>query len=54
MVDRNLSIIEDAIGEIRVALDSDPGNAELGRMLLAAHQSEVQLLQRFTQLASRQ
>ena len=54
MVDRNLSIIEDAIGEIRVALDSDPGNAELGRMLLAAHQSEIQLLQRFTRLAFRQ
>jgi len=54
MVDRNLTIIEDAIGEIRVALDGDPGNAELSRMLLAAHQSEIQLLQRFTRLASRQ
>lgn len=53
MVDRNLLIIEEAIDEIRVALEQDPANPELGRMLIAAHHQEVQLLQRFAQAAPR-
>jgi hypothetical protein len=52
-VDRNLKLIEDAIAEIHVALDKEPSNAELNRMLMAAHQRELYLLQRAMQLAAR-
>jgi len=52
-VDRNLKLIEDAIAEIHVALDKEPANAELNRMLMAAHQRELYLLQRAMQLAAR-
>jgi hypothetical protein len=47
-VDRNLELIERAIDEIRVALEEDPTNPRLNRMLLATHQREVALLQRVT------
>ena len=49
VVDRNLEMIEEAIEEIRVALEKDPANPQLNRMLLAAHQRELSLLQRVTQ-----
>jgi hypothetical protein len=52
-VDRNLKLIEDAIAEIHVALDKEPASAELNRMLMAAHQRELYLLQRAMQLAAR-
>ena len=52
-VDRNLKLIEGAIAEIHVALDKEPTNPELNRMLMAAHQRELYLLQRAMQLAAR-
>jgi hypothetical protein len=52
-VDKNLKLIEDAIAEIHVALDKEPSNAELNRMLMAAHQRELYLLQRAMRLAAR-
>jgi len=48
VVDRNLAVIEEAIDEIRGALENDPTNPQLNRMLLAAHQRELALLQRVT------
>ena len=52
-VDRNLALIESAIGEIHVALEKEPTSPELNRMLMAAHQRELYLLQRAMQLAAR-
>jgi hypothetical protein len=48
-VDRNLEVIENAIEEIRVALERDPANPHLNRRLLAIHQQELAFLQHVTQ-----
>jgi hypothetical protein len=53
VVDGNLDLVERAIDEIRAALAADPGNPELGRRLIAAHRSEVQLLRRMTENTAR-
>jgi len=53
MVERNMAIIETAVAEIRGALDADPTNRELNRMLLAVQQRELDFLQRATALAAR-
>ncbi|MCC6694920.1 MAG: hypothetical protein IT365_04725 [Candidatus Hydrogenedentes bacterium] len=50
VVDENLAIIADAVGEIRGALEKDPGNPQLIRSLVAAYDQEVDLLKRATQL----
>jgi len=50
-VDQDLKIIEDAIVEIRTAVDRDPGNRELQKMLVATRQREVALLRHVTQSA---
>ncbi len=51
-VDENLLIIERAIQEIQSALEKDPGNRELRRMLMDTRQREVTLLRRVTQTAA--
>ena len=48
-VDRDLEVIENAIEEIRVALERDPANPQLNRRLLAIHQQELAFLQHVTQ-----
>jgi putative zinc finger protein len=50
-VDANLKIIENAIVEIRTAVEKDPGNRELQRMLIATRQREVALMRHVTQTA---
>jgi len=50
-VDANMRIIEEAIDKIQQAVRDDPANPELNRMLIAAHQRELKMLQRLTQLA---
>lgn len=50
VVERNLNLIDQAIREIRQALDNDPENKELRHLLTASYQREVQLLRRATQL----
>lgn len=47
-IDRNMKVMEKAVNEIREALERDPGNAELNRMLMAAHRRELDLLERVT------
>jgi len=49
----NLAVIDEAIEEIRAALLQDPANQRLNRKLLTAHQSQLNLLQRATQIAAR-
>lgn len=53
MVDENLAVIDEAIEEIRAALLQDPANQRLNRKLLTAHQRQLHLLQRVTQIAAR-
>jgi hypothetical protein len=47
-VERNLKVMEKAVGEIREALERDPGNTDLERMLVAARRRELDLLERVT------
>ncbi len=51
VVDENLAIIGNAIGEIKTALEKDPGDQQLIRSLVAAHDREIDLLQQATQLS---
>ena len=51
-VDLNMKIIEDAITEIRTALERDPGDRELQRRLLSARQREMSFLRQVTQTAA--
>lgn len=46
VVARNLRILDKAIEELRVALESDPGNPELETLLLDHHRRGVDLLER--------
>jgi hypothetical protein len=45
IVRRNLAAIDAAIVELRAALERDPGNGELNRMLLATYQRKIDLLE---------
>lgn len=45
IVRRNLEVIDAAIAELRLALERDPGNGELSRMLLATYQRKIELLE---------
>ncbi|MEM6796767.1 MAG: hypothetical protein AAF725_22535 [Acidobacteriota bacterium] len=44
----NLAILDDAIRDLRIALDDDPGNRRLEKMLLANHQRQLDLLHRLS------
>ena len=41
---KNLEIVEEAIAEVRRALEEDPGNPHLEQQLLAHHRQEIDLL----------
>lgn len=43
---RNLEVIDRALAESRAALDRDPANAELGRMILSTYSQKLELLRR--------
>lgn len=51
VVEENLSVIAAAVGEIEVALAAEPESPKLERLLYAAYQSEVDLLQQAVKLA---
>ena len=51
-VDDNLKTIDDALRQIRVALDKDPGNRQLSKMLASTHQKKLDLLLRLLKLTS--
>ncbi|MCP4658419.1 MAG: hypothetical protein GY856_23640 [bacterium] len=46
VVERNLRIIDEAIRELRGALEANPGDRQLEGLLLANHRKEINLLQR--------
>lgn len=50
VVDENLKIIDGALGELRRALQKDPGNPDLAHMLRATHQRKVDVLRRVVKL----
>jgi hypothetical protein len=51
VVEENLSVIASAVSEIELALAAEPESPKLERMLFAAYQSEVDLLQQAVKLA---
>lgn len=46
VVERNLSIIDEALADLRAALEEDPGNPRLQELLLARHRQQVELMRR--------
>ncbi|MBK6422979.1 MAG: zf-HC2 domain-containing protein [Gemmatimonadales bacterium] len=48
VVERNLAIIDQAIGEAEAALQSDPGNGALEQMVLARYEQRLALLRHAT------
>lgn len=50
VLERNLVVIERALGEARAALDADPANRLLEGLLLAAYQRKIAFLERATAL----
>ncbi|MDZ4860108.1 MAG: hypothetical protein SGI88_14110 [Candidatus Hydrogenedentes bacterium] len=51
VIDDSLSVIDQAIRDIEVALDNDPGNRALMQSLVAVYDQEVGLLRQATRLA---
>jgi hypothetical protein len=51
-IQENLLLIESAVGEIHAALDKDPGNRALQKMLVSARRREVAVLRQVTQTAA--
>ncbi len=49
LLEENLRIIDRALAEARQALQSDPGNTSLSRMLLAVYEKKLDLLRSATQ-----
>ena len=51
-VSKNLQAIDEALGELRQALDKDPGNRQLNKMLASTQQKKLNLLLRLIRLSS--
>ena len=51
-VEQNLAVIDEALAQVRAAMDKDPGNAELTRMLAATHRKKVDVLRRVVKLST--
>ena len=51
-VEKDMTTIDVALGQVRSALRQDPGNAQLSHMLAATHQKKLDVLQRVVKLSS--
>jgi hypothetical protein len=51
-VEQNLAVIDEALREVRAALDAEPGNPELTRMLAATHRKKVDVLRQVVKLST--
>jgi hypothetical protein len=51
-IERNLAVIDQALAEVRQALDRDPANPDLNRMLVATHRKKVDVLRRVVKLST--
>ena len=45
IVQRNLAVIDVAIAELETALEQDPDNDELARMLVSVHRKKAELVE---------
>ncbi|MFC2172009.1 anti-sigma factor family protein [Acidobacteriota bacterium] len=52
IVNKNMIIIDNAISELKTAMEKEPGNAQIPALLLAMYQKELDLLQEATQLSA--
>jgi anti-sigma factor RsiW len=50
-VERNLAVIDQALKEIRDALQKEPGNRDLTRMLASTHRKKIDVLRRMVKLS---
>jgi Putative zinc-finger len=51
-VEQNMAVIDQALREVRAALDAEPGNPELTRMLAATHRKKVDVLRQVVKLST--
>lgn len=51
-VEKNLLVMDQALGEVRAALGRDPGNPELTRMLVSTHRKKVETLRLMVRLST--
>ena len=51
-IDANLRVIDSALRQVRDALEKDPGNRQLTRMLASTHQKKLDLLLRLLKLSA--
>jgi anti-sigma factor RsiW len=52
LVDENLEIINQAIVNVRLALDADPADPETGQVLTALYRQKIEILRRVSRLSS--
>jgi hypothetical protein len=51
-VERNLAVIDKALAEVHAALEKDPSNPELGRMLVSTYRKRVEVLRKMVKLST--
>ena len=51
VADESLQIVQDAVRELRAALEKDPGNQTLQDLLLKTYQREIRLMRRMCEIA---
>jgi hypothetical protein len=51
-IDENLRVIDQALAEIRTALERDPQSPRLGRMLASTHEKKIETLRRVLKLTT--
>jgi len=51
-LDENLRVIDDALKQVRSALEKDPGNPQLARLLASTHQKKLDLLLRLLKISA--
>jgi hypothetical protein len=51
-IDENLRVIDQALAEIRAALEKDPASLRLGRMLTSTHEKKIETLRRVLKLTT--
>jgi len=51
-VDENMRVIDEALRQVRLALEKDPGNRQLTKLLASTHQKKLDLLVRLLKLSA--
>jgi anti-sigma factor RsiW len=50
-VEKDLQVIDQALGSLRLALQKEPGNTELAQLLMATHKRKLDILQKVARLS---